>query len=69
MSLLLGILIAGLALLLALVVCWVRWQVRDRRVRQRRLAERRRQDELDRAAIADITQAAMRRLVKLERRG
>jgi len=51
-SVLLGILVAGLALALALTVSWVRWRVRDRRLRRERLAERRRFDELERQRAA-----------------
>jgi len=48
MSILLGILIAGLALTLTLAVSWIRWRARDRRIRRERLAARRRFDERER---------------------
>jgi len=78
MSVLLGILIAGLALALALAVSWVRWRVRDRRLRRERLAARRRLDELERpwrvyvcaSPEADwIDLVRGRAVTKLERRG
>ena len=52
MSVLLGILIAGLALALTLAVSWVRWRARDRRIRRERLAARRRFDERERQLAA-----------------
>jgi hypothetical protein len=45
----LGILIAGWALVLSLAVVWARWKIRDRHRRDQRVRDRLRQrDELDR---------------------
>ena len=46
-GLLLGLLVAGFALVLSLAVVFVRWKVRDRRRRLARLRERRIGDELE----------------------
>jgi hypothetical protein len=47
---LLGLALAGGILLFLLCLVWVRWHVRDRRARSRRLQERaRRRDDLERA--------------------
>jgi hypothetical protein len=48
---LLGLALAGGILLFLLALVWVRWHVRDRRARSRRLQDRaRRRDDLERAA-------------------
>src|SRR5215467_1617209 len=51
----LGLLVAGAALVLAYGVVWLRWRVRDRRRRRNRLEARRRaRDELERALYAHV---------------
>lgn len=50
----LGLLVTGVALIVSLAVTWVRWQVRDRRRRQARQAER--------AAMRDELEHERRRL-------